>query len=133
MKKEKLVDLNGRENCTTAVITIQDKTFKISRIVTGVRVMYSNVLKKQSDFFKELSEVSDKDKESALALSARWESFAEELPSILLSVIELLLVKNGYEYTEDWWRENCDLEDYRNFIDASLSKDTSTTTFKKKV
>lgn len=127
-----MVDLNGRENTTSVALKIQDKTFKISRIVTGARVKYSNLLKQQAKLFDEISNIDSDNEEDALALSARWNDFAEELPSLLLEVIELLLTKNGYGYDEDWWNENCDIQDYRNFIDAALSKDSDHETSKKK-
>ena len=41
---DRIFDLNDRQKCVTAVLKISDKEFRISRVVTGVRVIYSNML-----------------------------------------------------------------------------------------
>lgn len=129
--KERIVDLNSRSGCTTAVITLGDKTFRISRVVIAARVKYANYLMEFSHLLDDASRIKDGDQKAMEALNSKYQEFGELVPDILKSIIRLLLEKNGYEFSEEWWDENADIEDMRNFIDASLSKDTATVKKKK--
>lgn len=126
-QRERLIDLNGRDGCSVAVITIQDKTYRISRIVVAARLMYSNYLSTISKLLNEYADTAGAaDNKQIQGLYDKYTEYAEKVPDILLGIIQLLLEKNGYEYSEEWWKENSDIEDMRGFIDAALSKDSDT-------
>ncbi len=128
--KEKLVDLNSRKDSTTAVVTLGDKTFRISRVVIAARVLYSNYLITIRDFFDGYSKVKNEEDERRLMES--YSSIAEKTNDRLLEIIELILVKNGYSFDKAWWEDNADIVDLRGFIDACISKDASSAGVKKK-
>ena len=122
--KERYYDLNGREGCITAIITISDRTFRISRVVIAVRTLYSNHIIEMGDMLKKLSEADEDDRETALRLSAEAEEFARKKAGLYEHIITLLLEKNGYEYDKAWWDENTDEADRRLFIERCLMKDS---------
>lgn len=130
---ERIFDLNGRDASSVAVIKLRDKTFRISRIVVGVRVLYSNYLKQLSNLFTDLGKAENlEDKTVQEQLQERYEKFAEDVPDILRSCIRLLLEKNDLKYDPLWWEEETDVEDMRNFIDAALAKDSKSSSGVKK-
>ena len=104
MSMEAIYDLNERKGCATAVIRVSDKEFRISRVVTGVRVLYSNMLTEMGAMLREVGSMDPK-------LSA------------MDRCMELLLTRNGYGYDRSWWEDYTDEYDMRSFIEACLSKD----------
>lgn len=124
--KERLYDLNGRENCVTATIKVSDKTFRISRVVTGVRLLYSNHLKRMGELLRKVSEF-DVSSPEGIAAASEYEGmvdlFTVEKKQTYEDILGLLLGKNGYEYDKGWWETNTDEYDVRSFIEACLSKD----------
>ena len=131
---ERYFDLNGREKCITAIITIGGQTFRISRVVIAVRVLYSNHIKEMGELLQRLSklDVENADSEEARRLSAEAEEFAKRKIDLYDRIIRLLLEKNGYEYDQAWWRENTDELDMRTFIEKCLTKDAPDRGDKKK-
>lgn len=122
---DRVYDLNNRQKSVTAVIRVSDKEFRISRVVTGVRVLYSNLLTEMGERLKEIGAVdSAKASEEELQrLLKSTERFAKEKSDKLDECMELLLTRNGYEYDRQWWERNADEYDIRCFIEACLSKD----------
>ncbi len=121
---ERVFDLNGRDQCVTAKITIADQTFKISRVVTAVRVMYANHLKRMGELLKRTGEVSDNpDDESIKMLKDDVDEFQSDRETLYDQLLSLILSRNGYEYDKTWWQNNTDDTDVRAFIETCLSKD----------
>lgn len=126
--KERLYDLNGRENCVTATIKVSDKTFRISRVVTGVRLMYANHLKRMGELLREVSSIDVSTPEGitdAAQHEAAVDQFMLEKKQTYDDILTLLLTKNGFEYDKAWWEVNTDEYDTRSFIEACLSKDAT--------
>lgn len=122
---DRIYDLNNRQKSVTAVIRVSDKEFRISRVVTGVRVLYSNLLTEMGERLKEICAVDSAkaSKEELQSLVESTERFAKEKSGKLEQCMELLLTRNGYEYDRQWWDGNTDEYDVRCFIEACLSKD----------
>lgn len=131
---ERYYDLNGREKCITAVITIGKETFRISRVVIAARVLYSNHIKEMGELLQRLSRLESKnaDTEEARRLTAEAEEFAKRKLELYGKIIRLLLEKNGYTYDAEWWKENTDELDMRSFIEKCLMKDAPADGNKKK-
>ena len=123
---EKYYDLNGREKCVTAVITIGNETFSISRVVIAVRTMYSNHIKEMGDLLERLATMKTTGPESdeAKAFAKIVQEFGINKLELYERLIRLLLEKNGYSYDKAWWDENTDETDRRTFIEKCLMKDT---------
>lgn len=125
MSMEVIYDLNERKGCATAVIRVSDKEFRISRVVTGVRVLYSNMLTEMGAMLMEVGSLDPKaatEDELKEALS-KADAFKERRLSAMDRCMELLLTRNGYGYDRSWWEGYTDEYDMRSFIEACLSKD----------
>lgn len=124
---ERIIDLNGRENCVTAVIKVSDMSFRISRVVTGVRVIYANYLREMGALMSEVGrlDASTAPAEQIQALTEKANAFSSKAEEVLSQCISLILTRNGYEYDSAWWEMNTDQSDARAFIDACLGKDAS--------
>ncbi len=122
---DRIYDLNERRKCVTAVLTVSDKEFRISRVVTGVRVLYANFLTQMGEILKEIStlDTQNADSEEIKNAIAKAEAFKNTREETTEHCLELLLAKNGYEYDKAWWTENADDYDIRAFIEICLSKD----------
>lgn len=122
---ERYFDLNGRENCVTAIITVSDREFRISRVVIAARVLYSNHIRKMGELLRRVARLGDdEDSAEAKALAKEAENFASEKLDAYARIIRLILEKNGYEYSREWWEENTDEMDMRAFIEKCLMKDS---------
>lgn len=122
---ERYFDLNGREKCVTAIITVSDREFRISRVVIAARVLYSNHIRKMGELLRRVARLGDdEDSAEAKALAAEAENFASEKLDAYARIIRLILEKNGYEYSREWWEENTDEMDMRAFIEKCLMKDS---------
>lgn len=125
MSMEAIYDLNERKGCATAVIRVSDKEFRISRVVTGVRVIYSNMLTEMGGILKDVGSIDPKaasEDELKEALS-KADAFKERRLSAMDRCMELLLTRNGYGYDRSWWEDYTDEYDMRSFIEVCLSKD----------
>ena len=125
--KERYYDLNGREDCVTAIIELSGKTFRISRVVIAARVLYSNHLTEMADMLKRISsydEEKDSDGKEADSLMAEAEEFGKRKMETYDRILTLLLEKNGYGYDKTWWDENTDELDRMTFIERSMMKDS---------
>lgn len=122
---ERLFDLNDRQKCVTAVIRVSDKEFRISRVVTGVRVLYSNMLTEMGEQLKAVGNIDSKKatQEEIQAALEKADGFERKRKADIDRCLELILTKNGHEYDRQWWQDNTDEYDVRCFIEACLSKD----------
>ena len=130
--KERYFDLNGREDCVTAIISISGMTFRISRVVIAVRTLYSNHLIEMGDMLRKLSALDETDKEGAERLLAESTDFGKRKRDLYERLIRLLLEKNGYDFDKAWWDENTDEMDRRLFIERCLMKDSEAPSKNKK-
>lgn len=51
---------------------------------------------------------------------------------IIFSVVEAILIANGYEYHQKWWEQTCDYGMLMEFVVFAMQKDIPPTTSKKK-
>lgn len=124
---DRIYDLNDRQKCVTAVLKVSDKEFRISRVVTGVRVLYSNMLSEMGEQLKSVGDLETgtaTEEEIKIAI-AKAEEYSKKRKADLDSCMDLLLIKNGYEYDRSWWQDNTDEYDVRSFVEACLSKDSN--------
>ena len=115
---DRIYDLNDRQKCVTAVLKISDKEYRISRVVTGVRVLYSNMLIEMGEQLKAVGSLDTKtasDEEIKEALE-KADAFKERRKTDKNRCLELLLVKNGYEFDRTWWEDNADEYDITGTI-----------------
>lgn len=117
---KKIFDLNNRDGCISAAITLSDKTFTIKRVVIAVRALYSNYIKTLGILLQDISNI---DEENAALVSEDVNKFSIEKESIFDEILNLILKANGYEYDKDWWSMNASDEDMRYFIETCLNKD----------
>ena len=132
---DRYYDLNGREKCVTAIITISDKTFRISRVVIAVRTLYSNHISEMGKLLERLAaydKEKDPDGKEEKRITEEAEAFSKEKMALYERCIRLLLEKNGYTYDAAWWDENTDEVDRRSFIEKCLMKDRNTAAGEKK-
>lgn len=130
--KERVFDLNGRDGCVTATVKVADRTFKINRVVTAARVLYSNHLKEMGELLRRTGELGeDPDQDKVRELQEDVDEFQGRREKVYGSILTLLLTKNGYSYEKEWWENETDDLDVRAFIEACLSKDSAGTVKKK--
>lgn len=128
---EKFIDLANRDNCVTAVITIADKEFRITRVVNAVRVAFSNHIVKMGQMLKMLS--SKIDNEGKLKkFEQRVDEFAKNKEETYDKLLTWLLEANGYKYDKQWWMEHTTEDEIRLFIESCLNKDVKDEDVKKK-
>lgn len=128
--QERIFDLNGRDNCVTATIKVADQAFRVNRVVTGVRVLYSNYLMEMGRLMQEVGKIDAEDascEEDTVALRAKVDDFSRRKGEVYDEILTLLLTRNGYVYDKAWWEANTDEMDVRAFIDACVSKDAPDT------
>jgi len=134
---ERLIDLNGLPRASVT-IEIGGKSFQISRVVTGVRQLYGRFLTEAGAMMENVADLNEKIQAGKISpeglreadaeieqRTAEVERFAAEKLDVLLRCIELLLVKNGYEFDREWWIENGDEMDYQSLIVEALGKDST--------
>jgi len=145
MDETRRVNLNEKVR-TILEIEISDRTFRISRVVTGVRQLYAGILTDAGTYMQRVGELQGKldelgdakDSEEFIRIERQLEvlteevnEFAERKQAELMRCVELLMSKNGYEYDRDWWTENTDETDIKAFIVECLNKDVPSGSKKK--
>lgn len=135
---ESLVNLNVSER-PVVTIDVGDRRFSIRRVVTGVRQLWSAFVAEYMAYIERVQEydrttrmLRERDKPGAAEeigkltdeITAAVDGFAERKIDSQLRIIELLLVKNGYEFDRQWWIENAEESDYKDFIIAAIEKDS---------
>ena len=133
----RVVKLDDRPRAQVT-IEIGGKSFKIERVVTGVRQLYGRFLTEAGLMMQKVARVNDRIQQLGSATgedldaassevekrTGEIEQFAAGKLDILLRCIELLLEKNGYEFDREWWIENGDETDYQSLIVEALQKDS---------
>ena len=135
---DRMVDLNEKSRASVT-IELGGKSFKIERVVTGVRQLYGRHVTTAGQLLVKVGQLNEriqavksataeeqkKAEDAVEENTAEVEKFASEKLDILLRCIELLLVKNGYEFDRQWWIENGDDKDYQDFIVEAFKKDSA--------
>lgn len=130
---ERIVNLDNTPR-PTIVLEIAGQQFRIRRIVTGVRQLWVGFVKESVEHLERLGEyerflkkAGEKDKEETerrtAEITKQVDQFAARKIDRLLEIIELMLVKNGYEFDREWWVQNAEEADYREFITNAMLKD----------
>lgn len=129
--EKKIVNLDDEGKSIS--ITIGGKAFVISRITLRARQKYGEYLvfcgehyQKSIDVNKRIEAVGED--QSILAsmqseMELAIENFAIEKAQKIESLLKIILEKNGYEYSRDWWEENTDYNKMELFIVSALRKD----------
>lgn len=131
---ERTVNLSDKPR---AVVTLQlgGRSFRISRVVTGVRRLYGEFLRETGELLQKAADIARRQEAAAgtfadgaatadlVAVSEEIEEAARRRHGDLLRMIELILTRNGYEFDPQWWDENADQADLVAFIVESLNKD----------
>jgi chromosome segregation ATPase len=123
-------------NRKTITITLGGARWRISRVVTGVRRRYAEILTRSGEEIEKVSRLQalqEKDEltdEDARELGELVETLGREVDEFqqwkteeLYRCLELLLEKNGYEFDREWWDDNADIGEIQEFITAALTKD----------
>lgn len=134
---ETFVSLN---NAARPVVTIEvgDRRFTIRRVVTGVRQLwgafvaeYMSYIERVHEYDREVEKLKTSGQADALdeirrlteEIEIAVDGFAARKIDAQLRIIELLLTKNGYEFERQWWIENAEEGDYKDFITTAIEKD----------
>jgi len=140
---ERVVNLDNSPR-PAVIVQIADKSFTIRRVVTGVRQLWVSFVKETTELLDTLKKhdeaqkaLNAEDKQSEQKFIEEMEQFAITVDEFhhnklerLLRILELLLTKNGYEFDREWWIENGDELDYKEFIESVLLQEGNT---KKKI
>jgi hypothetical protein len=135
---ERIVNLNVAER-PVVTVKVGDRSYTIRRVVTGVRQLWSAFVVEQmtcmehvTQFEKDLKSLAldaspenvEKVRNLTEAIESEVDAFYSHKIDTMLQIIELLLVKNGQAYERQWWLDNAEEADYRDFIMAVLSRDS---------
>jgi hypothetical protein len=133
----KIVNLDDEKNSVTLIV--EGKEFTINRIVLKARQVYGEYLKLSGEYLKLIAESNDtegKSVEELEALNAKLEKAVEDYAfrkaEYLDELLEIILVKNGYDFDIDWWHDNTDYGAIESFVYAALKKDDEGAPSKKK-
>lgn len=131
MIEKKIVNLDDEGK--SAAITIGGKEFVISRITLRARQKYGEYLVFSGEHYQKVYEINKRvevagdDIETLTAMNnemtAMIESFAVEKAAKIEVLLQIILEKNGYEYSRNWWEENADYGKMELFIVSALKKD----------
>ncbi len=135
------LNLNKARGRKVLECIIADKSFRIEKVVIGVRQKYSayagltaEILQKAESLTHKQRGESDEDyQERVERISKEVDGFVETKRTMYFDMIGLILEKNGYELNTDWWDNNTDELDQQGFLEACLMKDTVGNTKKKKM
>lgn len=129
--EKKIVNLDDEGKSVS--ITIGGKEFVISRITLRARQKYGEYLVFCGSHYQKATEINkrlESDRETVETLTAMQnemttmiESFAVEKASKIDQLLQIILEKNGYEYSREWWEENTDYNKMELFIVSALKKD----------
>lgn len=119
---DRRIDLDGKPR---AVVELQlgGRTFRISRVVTGVRRLYGELLKEAGEALEKVAALGGTEGAELERVAAEIEDLAVRKERTLAQILELLLTRNGYEYDGAWWEANADESDIKWFIVEALNKD----------
>jgi len=139
MQETRIVNLDDAVN--KIEIKLGDKSFKIARITLQIRKIYGEYLIRCGEYMTKLNEVNvNADTATQAELQAYniiltdlTENYAIDKAAFIYKMLKLILEKNGYDYSQEWWEENSDYSMMEQFIVKAISKDDTSTTTKKKV
>jgi len=126
---------------STVILEIAGQSFTIRRVVTGAQQLWTAFVKESMaylekiDAYQKTAAETKGQKEFAKLtedISREIDEFAKSKIDRLLNILELLLTKNGYTFDRQWWIDNADEADYREFIMKSMKKDQKDGNVKKK-
>lgn len=123
------------------VVTIEvgDRRFSIRRVVTGVRQLWSAFVVEYMSYIERVyaydeavkklrasgkPEAAEEIRRLTDEINSAVDGFSTRKVDALLRIIELLLTKNGYEFDRQWWIDNAEESEYKDFIMAALDKDS---------
>ncbi len=133
-----MIDLSEKPRVAIE-LRLGDAVFRIARVVVAVRHIYGEFLKEGGALMEKVVRVQEledafsganTDEENQRItheiemISEEIEHFAGQKTDQLLSCVELLLTKNGYEFDRAWWIENGDEMDFQGLIVECLVKDS---------
>lgn len=131
---ERVVNLDNNPR-PAVTVQISGKSFTIRRIVTGVRQLWKIFVKETIELLEILDKVRpvteandqkiEQKTEEMTQLAVRIDEFHESKLERLLRILELLLIKNGYDFDREWWIENGSELDYKEFIEAVLLNESA--------
>lgn len=138
MRENKIVNLSDLEK--SVEICVGDKSFVISRLTLQITKLYgeymvfcgeyakdvakTKLLSEESDNLPGLEKLSD-DMDKLIS------NFAIGKAERIGKLLQLILEKNGYEYSQEWWEKNARYQDMEAFIIEALKKDEDSTPKKK--
>lgn len=125
-----MIDLDKAKGRATVEIRLAGQTFRITRVVTGVRQLYADYTTETIRALDKADTLHRGDDERDEVYEARVVEVTREITEIternretFFAMLELILSRNGHELDRQWWDENTDEGDRRRFLDACLSKD----------
>lgn len=133
----KIVNLDDERNSITLVV--EGKEFIISRIVLKARQIYGEYLKLSGEYLQLVGKANDLEGKTAeelekinAELEKAIEDYAIRKAEYLDELLEIILVKNGYDFDLEWWHDNTDYGAIESFVYAALKKDEDGKASKKK-
>ena len=125
-----MIDLDKAKGRATVEIRLAGETFRVTRVVTGVRQLYADYTTETIRALDRADTLHRGDDESDEAYEARVLDVTREITEItdrnretFFRMLGLILSRNDHELDRQWWDENTDEGDRRRFLDACLSKD----------
>lgn len=130
-----MIDLSEKPRVAVD-LRLGDATFRITRVVVAVRHIYGEFLKeggalmgkvaRVQELEESFSEASGEDATREIEeISKEIEHYSAQKIDLLLTCIEYLLIRNGYEFDREWWIQNGDEMDYQGFIVECVMKDSA--------
>jgi hypothetical protein len=134
----KIVNLDDERN--SVAIKVEGKEFVISRIVLKARQLYGEYLKLSGEYLNLIAEsqekANSKDAKELEEVNAKLELAVEDYAfrkaEYIEELLEIILVKNGYDFDIDWWHDNTDYSVMESFVYQALKKDETGAPAKKK-
>ena len=125
-----MIDLDKAKGRATVEIRLAGETFRITRVVTGVRQLYADYTTETIRAIEKADTLHREDDESDEGFERRVLKVSREITAItdrnretFFEMLKLILSRNGHELDRQWWDDNTDEGDRRRFLDACLSKD----------
>jgi hypothetical protein len=135
---DEFVSLNASSR-PVVTIEVGDRRFLIRRVVTGVRQLWSAFVVEFMGYMERVNEydsavkklraggkpgAAEEIRKLTEEVEAAVDGFSIRKIDALLRIIELLLTKNGHEFDRQWWIENAEESEYKDFIISALEKDS---------
>ncbi len=125
--------VNFDDNRNKLELVISGEKFIIYRITHNIIAEYGDYMKASGLYMQAVaaltkvidSKQSTKEeiKEAETALQNEIIRFSELQAKSVFSILEKIMVKNGYEYSNQWWLDNASFKEIENFVLECLNKD----------